>query len=159
MDITMPGRTGLDALKDIKAVRPGLPVLVLSIHPEDQYALRALKAGAAGYMTKESAPEELVKAVLEVVAGRCYVSAAIAARLAGGSRRKGGTAPPRDAERPRIPGASHDRPGPDGQPGGRRNGTQREDGEHIPRPEFWKNSGWMERPTLIRYALENNLAD
>ena len=82
MDITMPGRSGLDALRDIKELRPQLPVLLLSIHPEDQYALRALKAGASGYLTKESAPEELVNAILKVVAGGRYVSASFAERLA-----------------------------------------------------------------------------
>jgi two-component system, NarL family, invasion response regulator UvrY len=82
MDITMPGRSGLDALRDIKELKPRLPVLLLSIHPEDQYALRALKAGASGYLTKESAPEELVSAILKVVAGGRYVSNSLAERLA-----------------------------------------------------------------------------
>ncbi len=82
LDITMPGRSGLEALHDLKAERPKLPVLVLSMHPEDQYAKRILKAGAAGYMNKESAPEELVKAVRKVLAGGMYVSAALAEILA-----------------------------------------------------------------------------
>ena len=68
LDISMPDRGGLDALKELKALRPGAAVLVLSIHPEDQYAGRALKAGAAGYLTKDSAPEELVKAIRKVLA-------------------------------------------------------------------------------------------
>jgi DNA-binding NarL/FixJ family response regulator len=82
LDITMPGRSGLDALRDLKLTRPKLPVLVLSMHPEDQYAKRILKAGAVGYMNKESAPEELVKAVRKVLAGGMYVSAALAEILA-----------------------------------------------------------------------------
>jgi len=82
LDITMPGRSGLDALKDLKAARPRLPVLVLSMHPEDQYAKRILRAGASGYMNKESAPEELIKAVRKVLAGGRYVSAALAEKLA-----------------------------------------------------------------------------
>ena len=82
LDITMPGRSGLDVLKDLKAARPGLPVLVLSMHPEDQYAKRILRAGASGYMNKESAPEELIKAVRKVLAGGRYVSAALAEKLA-----------------------------------------------------------------------------
>jgi two-component system, NarL family, invasion response regulator UvrY len=82
LDITMPGRSGLDALRDLKAARPKLPVLVLSMHPEDQYAKRILRAGASGYMNKESAPEELIKAVRKVLAGGRYVSAALAEHLA-----------------------------------------------------------------------------
>ncbi|MCX7717541.1 MAG: response regulator transcription factor [Candidatus Sumerlaeaceae bacterium] len=82
MDITMPGRTGLDALRDIKREFPQLPVLMLSIHPEDQYAIRAIKAGAAGYLTKESAPEELVNAIEKVIAGGRYVSAHVAECMA-----------------------------------------------------------------------------
>jgi DNA-binding NarL/FixJ family response regulator len=82
LDISMPGRSGLDVLRDLKAARPKLPVLVLSMHPEDQYGKRTLRAGAAGYMNKESAPEELIKAVRKVLAGGRYVSAALAEKLA-----------------------------------------------------------------------------
>ena len=83
LDISMPGRNGLDCLKDIKHRQPHIPVLVLSVHPEDQFAVRTLRAGAAGYMTKESAPEELVKAIEKVLGGGRYVSASFAERLAG----------------------------------------------------------------------------
>jgi two-component system, NarL family, invasion response regulator UvrY len=82
VDITMPGRSGLDVLRDLQGVQPGLPVLVLSMHPEDQYGKRVLKAGAAGYMNKESAPEELIKAIRKVLAGGRYVSPALAEKLA-----------------------------------------------------------------------------
>jgi DNA-binding NarL/FixJ family response regulator len=82
LDITMPGRSGLDILKEMKQGRPKLPVLVLSMHPEDQFAVRVLKAGAAGYMTKENVPEELVKAIKKVLAGGKYVSASLAEKLA-----------------------------------------------------------------------------
>jgi two-component system, NarL family, invasion response regulator UvrY len=82
LDLTMPGRSGLDVLKDVKGFRPELPVLVLSMHPEDQLGKRVLKAGASGYMNKESAPEELIKAVRKVLAGGVYVSPALAERLA-----------------------------------------------------------------------------
>lgn len=78
LDITMPGRGGLDALKELRDQRPKLPVLVLSIHPEDQFGLRVLKAGAAGYMTKESAPDELVKAIRKVFGGGKYLSPSLA---------------------------------------------------------------------------------
>jgi DNA-binding NarL/FixJ family response regulator len=82
LDITMPGRTGLEVLREIKKFRPKLPVLVLSMHPEDQFAVRVLKAGAAGYMTKESAPEELVGAIKKVLAGGRHVSPSLAELMA-----------------------------------------------------------------------------
>jgi two-component system invasion response regulator UvrY len=82
LDISMPGRSGLEVLHDLKVARPKLPVLVLSMHAEDQYAKRVLRAGASGYMNKESAPEELIKAVRKVLAGGRYVSAALAENLA-----------------------------------------------------------------------------
>lgn len=81
LDITMPGRSGLDILKDIRQTHRDLPVLVLSMHAEEQFATRMLKAGASGYLNKESAPDELVKAVRKVHAGGKYVSAAQAERM------------------------------------------------------------------------------
>jgi two-component system invasion response regulator UvrY len=81
-DLSMPGRSGLDALQQIKQLQPGLPVLILSIHPEDQYALRVLKAGASGYLSKDMAPDELVNAVQKVMLGKKYISAAVAEKLA-----------------------------------------------------------------------------
>lgn len=82
LDISMPGRSGLDVLKQLRAERPGVSVLMLSMHPEEQYAVRALKAGAAGYLTKESAPDELIMAARKILAGGRYVSASLAERLA-----------------------------------------------------------------------------
>ncbi|MBI2882441.1 MAG: response regulator transcription factor [Candidatus Methylomirabilis oxyfera] len=82
LDIHMPGTSGLDALKELHQCCPHLPVLILSMHPEDQVAVRTLKMGAAGYLTKESAPEELVKAIRKVVSGGRYVSPTLAERLA-----------------------------------------------------------------------------
>ena len=82
LDITMPGRSGVDVLRNLKALRPKLPVLVLSMHPEDQYGKRVLKAGASGYMNKESAPEELIKAVRKLLSGGRYVSPTLAETLA-----------------------------------------------------------------------------
>ncbi len=82
LDITMPGRSGLEVLREIKKSKPRLPVLVLSMHPENQFAVRVLKRGAAGYMTKESAPEELVGAIKKVLAGGRYVSTSLAEKLA-----------------------------------------------------------------------------
>lgn len=81
-DLSMPGRSGLDALQQIKLSLPDLPVLILSIHPEEQYALRALKSGAAGYLSKDTAPDELVKAVQKVLLGKKYISLVIAEKLA-----------------------------------------------------------------------------
>jgi DNA-binding NarL/FixJ family response regulator len=87
LDISMPGKSGLDILDDLHHLRPNLPVLLLSIHPEEQYARRALKSGAAGYLTKESVPEELKEAVKRVLAGGRYVSATLAEKLAFDLRR------------------------------------------------------------------------
>ena len=84
MDVTMPGRNGPEILKEVKRLRPRLPVLVLSVHSEDQFAVRMLKAGAAGYLTKETAPEELANAVRKVFAGSRYVSASLAEKLVAG---------------------------------------------------------------------------
>lgn len=82
LDVTMPGRSGLDVLREIKKSKPRLPVLVLSMHAENQFAVRVLKSGASGYITKESAPEVLVAAVEKVLAGGRYVSNALAENLA-----------------------------------------------------------------------------
>ena len=82
MDISMPGRGGLEVLKEIKSHRPRLPVLMLSIHPEEEYALRALRAGASGYVTKDSAAEELAGAIRKVLSGGRYVSASLAEKIA-----------------------------------------------------------------------------
>ncbi len=84
LDITMPGRSGFDILKELKYEQPDLPVLVLSIHAEEQLAVRVLKAGASGYLTKENAPEELVKAIRKVVGGGRYISPSLAESLAFG---------------------------------------------------------------------------
>ena len=82
LDITLPGRSGLDALKDVKLRQPELPILVLSMHPETQYGKRVLKAGASGYMNKDSAPEELINAIRKVLSGGRYVSPVLAEKLA-----------------------------------------------------------------------------
>jgi len=82
LDITMPIRNGMDVLKQLRSERPRLPVLILSIHSEEQYASRALRAGASGYLTKESAPDELVAAIRKVSSGGKYVSSSVAEKLA-----------------------------------------------------------------------------
>jgi len=82
LDISLPGRSGLDLLKDIRTIKPAMPVLILSIHPEEQYALRALKLGASGYLTKASVPEELVRAVRRIAQGKKYITAELAEKIA-----------------------------------------------------------------------------
>jgi len=82
LDIGMPGRSGLDLLRDLRAAYPRLPVLILSVHSESQYARRALKAGAAGYLSKDAVPFELVSAVRKVLKGGRYVSPALAEQFA-----------------------------------------------------------------------------
>jgi DNA-binding NarL/FixJ family response regulator len=81
MDITMPGRSGLDVLKDIQTAKPNLPVLIMSMHGEDQFALRVIKAGAAGFISKHSAPDELVAAIRKILSGGKYVSNSVSDRL------------------------------------------------------------------------------
>jgi two-component system invasion response regulator UvrY len=87
LDISMPGMSGLDVLKQLKSQKPHLRVLILSIYPEEQYAVRTLKAGASGYMTKESAPDELVAAIRKVSRGGNYVSHSLGEKLVDNLRR------------------------------------------------------------------------
>jgi two-component system invasion response regulator UvrY len=82
LDLSLPGLSGLDVLKQLKIDKPDLPVLILSIHPEEQYAVRVLKAGASGYLSKETAPEELVGAIRKISSGGRYVSTSLAEKLA-----------------------------------------------------------------------------
>jgi two-component system, NarL family, invasion response regulator UvrY len=81
-DINLPGRNGIDALKEIKATQPKVPVLMMSMHPEEQFAIRALKAGASGYLTKNSETEEVIAAVKTLLNGRRYIGARLAEQLA-----------------------------------------------------------------------------
>ena len=81
LDIMMPGRDGLEVLQELRRERPKLPVLILSAHPEDQLALRLLKAGAAGYLTKEKAPEVLLTAIRKVVSGGKYINESLAEKV------------------------------------------------------------------------------
>ncbi len=82
LDISMPGRNGIEVLKQLKAERPRVSVLILSMYSEEQYAMRALRAGASGYLTKESAPDELIEAIRRVSKGRKYISPSVAEKLA-----------------------------------------------------------------------------
>jgi DNA-binding NarL/FixJ family response regulator len=83
LDISMPGRSGMDVLRDVKHTYPRLPVIILSVHPEDQYAVRCLRAGAAAYINKESAAEELAIATKKILNGGRYISASLAEKLIG----------------------------------------------------------------------------
>jgi two-component system, NarL family, invasion response regulator UvrY len=82
LDLTMPGMDGLDVLKQLKIEKPHTPVVILTVHPESQYALRILKAGASGYITKESASEDLIKAIRKVNGGGKYISPSLAEKIA-----------------------------------------------------------------------------
>ncbi|MGO9936320.1 MAG: response regulator [Terracidiphilus sp.] len=81
LDINMPGRSGMDVLRDVKHSYPRLPVIILSCHPEDQYAVRCLRAGASAYVNKESAPEELAIATKKILGGGRYISTTLAEKL------------------------------------------------------------------------------
>ena len=137
LDITMPGIGGLETLKRLKALKPELPVLMLSVHSEDQFALRTMKAGAAGYLTKESAPAELVKAIRQVV-GAQY-SARLFGKTGHGAAPGHKPAPARAAFGPGDAGALHD--------GGRQDGfrhcrgaqPQRQNHQHLPCPDHRKD--------------------
>lgn len=82
LDISLPGRSGLDVLKQLKCTKPKLPILMLSMHPEKQYAVRSLRAGASGYLTKQSASNELIDAIRKVAQGRKYITPSLAEKLA-----------------------------------------------------------------------------
>ena len=93
LDITMPGRNGLEILKELRILYPSTPVLVLSVHPEEQYALRVIRSGAAGYLTKETAPENLLEAIRRILGGKKYITPEIAEILAASLDGKGDLAP------------------------------------------------------------------
>ncbi len=82
LDISMPGKSGLDLIKDIKQVQPLIRILMLSMYPEERFAMRSLKAGASGYLTKEMAPEEIVTAIRTIYSGRKYITSALADMIA-----------------------------------------------------------------------------
>lgn len=93
IDLDLPGRSGLELLKDVKLERPSLPVLILSVHPQEQFAVRTLKAGAAGFLSKDTAPEDLVKAIRKILRGGKYISESVAEQLVSGLHRKSEGAP------------------------------------------------------------------
>jgi DNA-binding NarL/FixJ family response regulator len=95
LDLSMPGRSGMELIKLVKSEKPKLRILVLSMHQETQYAVRAIKSGASGYLTKESAPAQLVQAIRKIAAGGAYISAEVAEQLALGAM-PGGEKPPHE---------------------------------------------------------------
>jgi len=82
LDISLPGRSGIEALKQLKQINKNIPVLILSMYPQEQYALRVMRSGAAGYLTKESAPDELITAVKTIARGKRYINTDLAEELA-----------------------------------------------------------------------------
>jgi DNA-binding NarL/FixJ family response regulator len=97
LDLSMPGRSGMELIKLVKAEKPRLRILVLSMHQETQYAVRAIKAGASGYLTKESAPAQLVQALRKIAGGGAYISAEVAEQLALGAMPGGGAGAPHES--------------------------------------------------------------
>ena len=97
LDLSMPGRSGMELIKQVKAEKPRLRILVLSMHQETQYAVRAIKAGASGYLTKESAPAQLVQALRKIAGGGAYISAEVAEQLALGAMPGGSEAAPHES--------------------------------------------------------------
>jgi DNA-binding NarL/FixJ family response regulator len=93
LDVSMPGPTFIEVLQQVRKDQPSIKVLVLSVHPEDQWAVRALRAGAAGYLTKDHSPEQLIEAIRRVYRGGKYVSAALAEKLATGLEAGGAATP------------------------------------------------------------------
>ena len=114
MDMSMPGRSGIDLIKQVKSEKPKLPILVLSMHQEHQYAVRAMRAGASGYLNKDSASELLVSAIRKVVGGGVFVSEAAAELLAREYDARRGRPAAYAALGSRVPGVQHDRAGQDG---------------------------------------------
>jgi DNA-binding NarL/FixJ family response regulator len=158
LDISMPGRSGVEILKEIKQARPNLPVLMLSVHPEEHYAVRVLEAGAAGYLTKLQAPHELVEAIKQVLAGGQYISPRIADQLVD-RLRQGEQRPPhqrlsnREFEILKLIAA----------------GKSMKDIAHelsvspqtvsTHRSRILKKMGLLTTAALVRYAVENKLVD
>ena len=158
LDISMPGRSGLDILGDLKLAQPKLPILVLSMHSEDQYAKRVLKAGARGYLKKESAPEELIQAVRRILAGGRYVSPTLAEKFArdlqgNGERRPHEALSPREFDVLVMIGA--------GKAVGQIAGELHLSGTTVStyRARILEKMKMTTTAELIRYAVRNHLAD
>jgi DNA-binding NarL/FixJ family response regulator len=132
LDMSMPGLSGLEVLNQLKRVHPRVPVLILSAHPEGELALRLIKAGAAGYLNKEIAPEELAGAIRRVAGGRKYVSPALAELLA--DSLQGGEGPRGVAIGQGISGTAADRLRQDRLGDRRRDRAKRANDQHLPRP-------------------------
>jgi two-component system invasion response regulator UvrY len=159
LDVSMPNRNGIDTLKQLKKEFPRLPVLILSMHPEEQYAVRALKAGASGYLTKQSAPEQLVTAIRQVAAGKKYLSPAVAQQLAEAISGQFRPLPARTHHRSRIPGAQV-------MIAGGKTLTQVAEALNLGvatvstyRARLLEKMGLKSTAELIRYGLEHGLAE
>ena len=147
LDISMPGMDGLDVLKQLKIELPHIPVIILTVHPEAQYALRVLKAGASGYLTKESAPSELIQAIRKVHRGGKYITPSLAEKIAfalGGETDK---LPHETLSDREFQVLSSDRLRQDRDRNCRRIGIERQDHQHLSHPHSGKNADENQRGT------------
>ena len=145
LDINMPGRSGLEVLEESKRLQPKTPVLVLTSYPEEQFALRAFKLGASGYITKQSAADELITAVQRVLAGGKYVTASLAERLASCVGDTGEEAPHEALSQPGAAGAPPDRGRQINEEDRRRTGPERKDRGDLPHSHFGEDRVENER--------------
>ena len=132
LDISMPGRSGLEILKELKGQKPHLPVMILSIYPEEQYAVRAFRDGASGYLTKASTPKELISAIHKVSQGGRYVTEALAEKLTYFLHGDAEKTPHEKLSDRKYPGHASHRLGQDGDPDRRRAVPERKDHQHLP---------------------------
>ncbi len=139
LDISLPDRNGIEVLKQIKKERPKIPVLMLSMHDEGLYAIRALKAGASGYITKQSAPGELMAAIHQVAWGRKYLTTSLAEAMADSLGADHERPPHEILIRSGIPDAVPDRLGQEPYRCGRGNVSVRQDGQRLPQSPAGKN--------------------
>jgi DNA-binding response OmpR family regulator len=145
LDISLPDRNGIEVLKQIKDDKPELAVLMLSMHREDQYAIRSLKAGASGYLTKQSAPRELVGAIRQVASRPALRERPAGPGAGGPDRRRPRQAGPRNPVRPRIPDPDDDRVGQDGQRDRQGTVAVGQDHQRIPLAPAGKNESENQR--------------
>jgi DNA-binding NarL/FixJ family response regulator len=157
-DYSMPGRSGVELVKEIKRHHPDRPVLVLSMHPEELHATQVFKAGGSGYLNKESAGEELTTAIRKVAKGGRYVSAALAEKAGLGAlaRQREGAA--RDAFRPRVPRDVAARLGQVDQPHRPGDDPQPEHHQHLPHADP-QEAGLSNNAQLVHYAITHKLIE
>ena len=144
LDISLPDGSGIDLLRQIRPHKPDLPILILSMHPEEQFAVNLLRAGASGYITKDAVPQDVVSAIRTLLNGRKYISPAVAQILAddvGGDNRPAARA----AERKGVPGLLQAGRGPGGRRYRRGAFSQQQDGQHVSRADPGEDEREVER--------------